>query len=93
LCAMGYHGAQEHTPLGTNVEGTERSGEKDVGYQPRSGTTWSTRRSKLSSPARQGMMGTIEGRQANLSGKLAREVWGKVRGNGKKRGKLLSRYI
>jgi len=55
-------GGQEHTPLGRNVEAIQRSGKKEVGYQPGRGKTWSTRRSRPSSPTRQGMMGTIQGR-------------------------------
>jgi len=63
---MGYHGAQEQTSLCRNFEATQRSGKEEVGYQPGRGTTWITRRSRPSSTATQGMMGTGQGRQARL---------------------------
>jgi hypothetical protein len=62
LCAIGYHGAQEHNPIGRNVEAKQRSGKEEVGYQSGRGTTWSIRRSRPTSPATQGMMGTGQGR-------------------------------
>jgi hypothetical protein len=32
LCAMGYHGSQEHTPLGRKVDAKQQSGKEEVGY-------------------------------------------------------------